>query len=60
MAPEVFLQDSDMLLEDGGSRRRTLSTSEDTELLHPPAPYNTDTWSLGIVALQLVAVGIHM
>lgn len=56
MAPEVFLQDCDMLVEDGGSRRRTLSGTEETELLNPASPFNTDTWSLGVIALQIIAV----
>lgn len=56
MAPEVFLLDSGLLVEGSGSRRRTMSSSEETDLLNPSNPANVDCWSLGVVLLQVIAV----
>ena len=56
MAPEVFLHDCDLLTTDGVAKRRTLSSSDDTELLNPPSAPNVDSWSFGVMLLQYLAV----
>jgi len=56
MAPEVFLLDLQLLAEEGTTKRRTLSTSDATEMVNPSSPPNVDTWSLGVVLLQYLAV----
>lgn len=58
LAPEVFLLDSELLTSEGTTRRRTLSSSDETELLNPPSSPNTDSWSLGVVLLQYLAVNL--
>ncbi|XP_067948169.1 TBC domain-containing protein kinase-like protein [Watersipora subatra] len=54
-APEVFLHDCQLLAVEGVAKRRTLSSSDATELLNPPSAPNVDSWSLGIVLLQCIA-----
>ena len=56
LAPEVFLLDCELLTSEGTSKRRTLSSSDETELLNPPSCPNTDSWSLGIALIQYLAV----
>lgn len=54
-APEVFLLDSE-LVEEVESRKRTLSSSDEVELLSPPSPPSVDVWSAGVIILQMIAV----
>lgn len=56
MAPEVFLHDCELLVTDGSVKRRTLSSSDETELLSPTSAPNVDSWSFGLLMLQYLAV----